>query len=84
MSIRLKENKGGAKPINLTRGEIENAISIAGTMKQAALYLNVSYIRATPKSSFVRGSNKFPTRPRGMKCNGFSFWQTHLKLHQNI
>ena len=43
MSIRLKENKGGAKPINLTRGEIENAISVAGTMKQAALYLNVSY-----------------------------------------
>ena len=63
--IRIQPNKGGAKAINLNRGEIENAISIAGTMKQAALYLNVSY--NTFRRECMKYDNLWNPQPAGGK-----------------
>ena len=65
MSIKINERKGGRQSINLTRGEIENAISIAGTMKQAAVYLNVSY--NTFKRECKKYNDLFKPQPPGGK-----------------
>ena len=43
MSYQLEPNKGGRTRINLSRGKVEHAISITNSMRQAAIYLNLSY-----------------------------------------
>ena len=43
MSYQLEQNKGGRTRINKSRGEVEHAISVTNSMRQAAIYLNLSY-----------------------------------------
>ena len=43
MSYQLEPNKGGRTRINLSRGKVEHAISVTNSMRQAAIYLNLSY-----------------------------------------
>ena len=43
IDLKPNKSKGGRRPVIKSRGEIEQAISVTQSMRQAAIYLNLSY-----------------------------------------
>ena len=44
IDLKPNKSKGGRRPVIKSRGEIEQAISVTQSMRQAAIYLNLSYM----------------------------------------